>query len=264
MAAAGTWRKSDDDDATTAARQRIQGERGAERIERIERPRSILVHSFSLVCGWVRWRDSISSLEPRTMECDLVENSVPSDCGSVGIDDVIEKGKRARLLSPCSVLLAMARKFGSSMRPCCSHNCCFRDSVQDIIAMRECLPVDENGRTEMIAAMVQPMSHDGKWHYTHPRNNSLSICRAWLCFLLGISGSKLSTAIRSLDLPPSRSSGMSGRCVKHRVSFLCRCAHRRHRCDAAAAVAGNARSAMMTMKMTISMMMTREMISTSW
>ena len=27
--------------------------------------------------------------------------------------------------------------------------------MQDIIAMRECMPVDESGRTEMIAAMVQ-------------------------------------------------------------------------------------------------------------
>jgi len=51
---------------------------------------------------------------------------------------------------------------------------------------------------------------------------------------------------------------MSGRCVKHRVSFLCECAHRRHRCDAAVAVAVNARSAMTT-----TMKMTREMINTS-
>jgi len=74
--------------------------------------------------------------------------------------------------------------------------------VQDIIAVREWLPVDENGRTEMIAAMVQPMSHNGKWHYTHPRNNkSLSRSAVLGCAFCsrGISGSKLSTAIRSLD-----------------------------------------------------------------
>ena len=41
------------------------------------------------------------------------------------------------------------------MQPCCSHNCCIRDGVQDIIAMPEFMPVDENGRTEMLAAMVQ-------------------------------------------------------------------------------------------------------------